>query len=175
MQSCFLNSFSGSLPCSPPHIQLFALCTKSVICFCYIVLLCALTNLLKLNACRIEAYSETEDIFSGCLASVALCFDLRAVFCLIHVSSSSTNGIEVLFVQDWFKPCDIRHIIRKLQVLLRISFHAFRFLICAHTRACHRQTNRDWESGTHINFIGGHQWHMQLLHRARRFPSSPLA
>ena len=81
----------------------------------------------------------------------------------------------ILFVQGWFKPCDIRHIIRKLQVLLRISFHAFHCLICAHTRACHRKTNRDWESGTHINFIGGHQWRMQLLHRARRFPSSPLA
>ena len=95
MQSCFLNSFSGSLPCSPPHIQLFAPCTKSIICFCYIVLLCALTSLLKLNACRIKAYSETEDIFSGCLASVrfpfALCFDL---FCLIHVSSASTNVIQ---------------------------------------------------------------------------------
>ena len=30
----------------------------------------------------------------------ALCFDLIAVICLIHVSSSSTNGIKILFVQD---------------------------------------------------------------------------
>jgi hypothetical protein len=33
--------------------------------WCYIVLFCALTNVLKLNACRIVAYSEAEGIFSG--------------------------------------------------------------------------------------------------------------
>jgi hypothetical protein len=44
--------------------------SRSIICsiwtffFCCIVLLCALTNVLKLNACRIKAYFETEDIFA---------------------------------------------------------------------------------------------------------------
>ena len=30
-------------------------------------------------------------------------------------------------------------------------------------------------TGTHVDLIGGHQWGMQLLCRARRLPSSPLA
>ena len=37
---------------------------------CCIVILCALTNVLKLIACRVDAYSERESIFPGCLAPV---------------------------------------------------------------------------------------------------------
>ena len=146
MHICFLHSFSGSLPCSPPHVQLFALCTKLIFFYCYVDLLCAFTNVLKLNACRINAYSATKGIFSGYLASVrfrcqffALCFDLRAVFCLIHVLSASTDGIQIFLCRN-----DSNRVTSIIfQVLLRISL--CKLII------------------------------MQLLHRTRRLPSSPLA
>ena len=70
---CFLHSFFwfvAFLKFLPLHVQVFAQCTKLIFFFCFIVLLCAWTNALKLNARRINAYSETEGIFSGCLASV---------------------------------------------------------------------------------------------------------
>ena len=52
--------------------------SRSIVCsmhlldilFAETVLLCALSNVLKPIACRADADSEREGIFSGCLASV---------------------------------------------------------------------------------------------------------
>ena len=40
------------------------------ILICCIDILCALIDVLKLIACRVDAYLERESIFSGCLAPV---------------------------------------------------------------------------------------------------------
>ena len=66
--ACFIAS--NSIICSMHVFDLLVCC---------ILILCALTNVLKLIACRFDAYSERESIFSGCLAPVQ--FQYSVFFC----------------------------------------------------------------------------------------------
>ena len=168
----FFTHFPGSLPVSPPRIQLFALCMY-LIFLCAVLFSCVLypmfysllhagsTPILRGRAYFHVVWRLSDFEIDFCFmhwSEGSVLFHL-SLTCLVLIISCRKDANRVIFIlfSGKLRSCRSSAELNSIQsttssMVVFLSWydwyeftHSFRFLICARTRACHRQTNRDWD------------------------------